>query len=272
MIINSLPYSCADKDQFQIRSFNRAPLGLAHRSKALIVQTLYKKKTTQHDFVISPYQFSDWGDLWHLEIHVYDHEGQLQRLISIFDKLKIKVLSSESRITFDERSSAKHFMLDCKNYVSDIDRDTKYRIKNPQSLLQGLRDYIFLKFVTEIRYSGGVEPRIKIERNWPHFGLYQRIKDEDENIDHATLIGPEIITLKRQGWFDIPKKFLKSRENENGYAPDSTNRIYVSTNVRSKILYISSYRKTNINHVSLALYFLGKDGILEKIYRVPGLK
>jgi hypothetical protein len=253
--------------------WNQAPLGLAKGSKAQLVQFLDPHRTRQQDFVLSPYRKEDWSDLWRFEIQISDHEGQLKDIVESFDELGVLVLASESRKTYDDEFAIKHFVISASNYKSERDGSSAQRRNDPSLNLSGLRDYFFAKFATELRYSEGVRERLLVERNWPHYGLFNDLatRMSDNSIQKfgrdRIVNGPSEITIGAGGFFDLPEELIAS-DNKLGFLPGIKNRVYVSSNPRSNIAYISTYRDDHVKHVSVAVYFAGREQLMAQLLGV----
>lgn len=272
MIINSLPYSISG-NRIRIESWNRAPLGLTEGTRANLMQFASTGGTLQQDFVLSPYRYEDWSDMWRFEMQVEDQQGLLQSIIETFDELGIIVLSSESRKAFDDNWTIKHCIINCRAYSSKIDGTFDHDINSPRERLIGLEDYFYGKFAIHLRYSGDVYPRLSIERNWPHWGLAKLLEDNTARRENQ-LRGPFEVEFEKKGIFKMPEVILKDNSLEI-YDASKTNAIYVSTNTRSKILYLNSYSQSHNEYVSVAIYLSGqpgseKGGVLARVLKVIG--
>jgi hypothetical protein len=258
MIINNLPYTITGT-RLHLPTWNRAPVGLATGSKAKILKKINPNHHGWEEYTISPYPNVYWPDMWRFEILSRDARRQLADIIEEFDRLDIHVLSSESRIAFDDEWSMKHFMISCQDYVSSDDGNTADREARPKNTLDGLKDYFMAKYMKALRFTGDLSPRVSVERNWPHYEIYNASLEKDQ--DGKQKYQLKEIEIDESGMFEIP--FESSVEQ--GPSGHRYRRVYVSTNVRSKMIYATTHSESDTGYTSIVVYFDGNRKLLAKI-------
>lgn len=264
MYLNTVPYS-ADHLRIHIPSWNRAPLGLGDGTNGHLVRTgdPTKYRADRVELIISPFDYTLWGDLWTLELQFIDKPGQFSALVNLFDRMQITILASESHQAYREKFFSISLVLDCSKYTSEIDGNSDMRQAKPSSEMLGLYTVLVAEFITDVRLVGLNHPRLAIRRNWPHYDLYSDFvapptAGKQELARNTSDIVP--IKFSDNGWFSIPPpkdSFLIYGNNKW--------RALTSTNTRSRLLHLTLVAKNDNYTVSLVFYFDKNDEILTNI-------
>lgn len=252
MIVNSLPAIC-DGNFVRLRPENRAPLGLARGTTAFAI-----RRPQSIDFALSPFAPDFWSDLWQIEIQLHDRRGQLAGIVKVFDEYGLQVLSQESRKAADEDYAVKHFAVWAGRYTSKVDGSFRDRERDPRGMLDGLRKLLLGEFLTDLRLTDGLDVRLTVNRNWPHYYLARTVDfvpggSEEPYADLFEL------QIGKYGWVRLPDELLPP-------TADKERIVWASTNARSRLLHATQLSTaTPHNLASLVVHFSGNDRLMNAI-------
>ena len=90
----------------------RSPLGIAHGAR-VNVSIRHRNSWGVPEFVITPFDFEIWPDLWNLDLQLVDKPGQIERLLRILEECSISVLHYVARTGYKSSYHTKYLILDC---------------------------------------------------------------------------------------------------------------------------------------------------------------
>lgn len=258
MIINSLPYRTSWNGVSLSRE-NRAPVGFARGARVYVRKTFEDDAGT--DCILSPFHSSLWSDIWRVEVQIYDRRGQLAQILEAFDRYGIRVLASETRKAADEKYGVNHFMVWTGRYASNVDGTLHSRQSSPNTSLHGLQGYLLGHFLDELRLSSKVVTRLHIERNWAHYDLWERYgRNHQEDNAAADPSHDAVAEIGPGGWLQLEPDLLPTPANKPRI-------VYVSTNARSRLVYVAQRQESANIYTSAIIQFLGSDVVFGAILR-----
>ncbi len=152
----------SDGSVYQIPSWLRGPVGLCGGAQAYYFGRPFNG--LGYEVLVSPYPPAAWPDLWRLDVDFEDAPGIIASFIELLDELNVYVLDSESCLTRGGQGYSATFICDCRQYATEIDRDSAERAHDTKVELLGLEALITGHIIEQLWFDSSSSPRVRVKR------------------------------------------------------------------------------------------------------------
>ncbi len=239
MLIQS-SFSMVQGSVLHVPLWNRAPLNLSAGTR-VFAAALLDDSPVLPEIVVTTFPPDIWGDLWRIELDVYQSPGLLAQVLGLLRDQRVHILAAESTALDAGHVHAISLLADCRDYASNGDLTTDARSQMQRPELRDLHAYLAATFIKDFVFANGETPRLRVRRLYSYYRCRERLRSGE--------LGSTVDLVINNGELFLPDAIMEPVRDSLG-APADPIRAMILTDSKDRIMRVLfSLPNTGVIHI-----------------------